>query len=155
MAELRSAKRNGKTPFCVDSRLEHAGKRSLPWQILPASKLQGITNDDYGNLARVGRFFYEQFCGRFCLIERQSSQAHCGIGNGVIPMYALLFAHNADESAVLRLALQRAGFVSRVSIDLEQAIPLKESSFVHIIAHLVLIFLGFPQQARFGSPAET
>jgi DNA-binding response OmpR family regulator len=37
-------------------------------------------------------------------------------------MYALLLAHNADESAVLRLALQRAGFASRVSTDLNQAI---------------------------------
>lgn len=37
-------------------------------------------------------------------------------------MYALLLAHNADESAVLRLALQRAGFASRVTTDLEQAI---------------------------------
>lgn len=37
-------------------------------------------------------------------------------------MYALLLAHNADESAVLRLALQRAGFASRVTTDLKQAI---------------------------------
>jgi DNA-binding response OmpR family regulator len=37
-------------------------------------------------------------------------------------MYALLLAHNADESAVLRLALQRAGFASRVTTDLDQAI---------------------------------
>lgn len=37
-------------------------------------------------------------------------------------MYALLLAHNADESAVLRLALQRAGFASRVNTDLKQAI---------------------------------
>jgi DNA-binding response OmpR family regulator len=37
-------------------------------------------------------------------------------------VYALLFAHNADESAVLRLALQRAGFASRVTTDLHQAI---------------------------------
>jgi DNA-binding response OmpR family regulator len=37
-------------------------------------------------------------------------------------MYALLLAHNADESAVLRLALQRAGFASRVTTDLEDAI---------------------------------
>lgn len=37
-------------------------------------------------------------------------------------MYALLLAHNADESAVLRLALQRAGFASRVTTDLNQAI---------------------------------
>lgn len=37
-------------------------------------------------------------------------------------MYALLLAHNADESAVLRLALQRAGFASRVTTDLRQAV---------------------------------
>ena len=37
-------------------------------------------------------------------------------------MYALLLAHNPDESAVLRLALQRAGFASRITTDLDQAI---------------------------------
>jgi DNA-binding response OmpR family regulator len=37
-------------------------------------------------------------------------------------MYALLLAHNADESAVFRLALQRAGFASRVSTNLELSI---------------------------------
>ena len=37
-------------------------------------------------------------------------------------MYALLLAHNADESAILRLALQRAGFASRITTDLKQAI---------------------------------
>lgn len=37
-------------------------------------------------------------------------------------MYALLLAHNADESAVLRLTLQRAGFASRVSTDLGQSV---------------------------------
>jgi len=37
-------------------------------------------------------------------------------------MYALLLAHNADESAVLRLALQRAGFASRVTTDLKQVV---------------------------------
>jgi DNA-binding response OmpR family regulator len=37
-------------------------------------------------------------------------------------MYALLLAHNADESAVLRLVLQRAGFASRVTTDLEDSI---------------------------------
>ena len=37
-------------------------------------------------------------------------------------MYALLLAHNADESAVLRLVLQRAGFASRVTTDLETSI---------------------------------
>ncbi|MBN1667402.1 MAG: response regulator transcription factor [Anaerolineales bacterium] len=37
-------------------------------------------------------------------------------------MYALLLAYNADESAVLRLALQRAGFAARISTDLESAI---------------------------------
>lgn len=37
-------------------------------------------------------------------------------------MYALLLAHHADESAVLRLVLQRAGLSSRVTTDLGQAI---------------------------------
>ena len=37
-------------------------------------------------------------------------------------MYALLLAHNADESAVLRLVLQRAGFASRVTTDLDSSI---------------------------------
>jgi DNA-binding response OmpR family regulator len=37
-------------------------------------------------------------------------------------MHALLLAHNADESAVLRLVLQRAGFASRVTTDLKQGI---------------------------------
>ena len=37
-------------------------------------------------------------------------------------MYALLLAHNADESAVLRLVLQRAGFASRLTTDLESSI---------------------------------
>jgi DNA-binding response OmpR family regulator len=37
-------------------------------------------------------------------------------------MYALLLAHNADESAVLRLALQRAGFASRVTTDFKESI---------------------------------
>ena len=37
-------------------------------------------------------------------------------------MYALLLAHNADESAILRIALQRAGFAARISTDLAQAI---------------------------------
>jgi DNA-binding response OmpR family regulator len=37
-------------------------------------------------------------------------------------MYALLLAHNADESSILRLALQRAGFASRITTDLKQAI---------------------------------
>lgn len=37
-------------------------------------------------------------------------------------MYALLLSHNADESAVLRLTLQRAGFVARISTDLKVAI---------------------------------
>ncbi len=37
-------------------------------------------------------------------------------------MYALLLAHNADESAVLRLVLQRAGFATRITTDLEAAI---------------------------------
>ena len=37
-------------------------------------------------------------------------------------MYALLLAHNADESAVLRLVLQRASFASRLTTDLESSI---------------------------------
>ena len=37
-------------------------------------------------------------------------------------MYALLLAHNADESAVLRLVLQRAGFASRITTDLVASI---------------------------------
>jgi DNA-binding response OmpR family regulator len=37
-------------------------------------------------------------------------------------MYALLLAHNADESAVLRLILQRAGFAARISTDLDASI---------------------------------
>ncbi|MBU0511627.1 MAG: response regulator transcription factor [Chloroflexi bacterium] len=37
-------------------------------------------------------------------------------------MNALLLSHNADESAVLRLALQRAGFAARVSTDLKVVI---------------------------------
>lgn len=56
-------------------------------------------------------------------------------------MYALLLAHNADESAVLRLALQRAGFASRVTTDLKQAIkdwPNNPSD---------LVLLSFPESA--------
>jgi len=37
-------------------------------------------------------------------------------------MYALLLAHNADESAVLRLVLQRAGFASKITTNLEDSI---------------------------------
>jgi DNA-binding response OmpR family regulator len=37
-------------------------------------------------------------------------------------MYALLLAHNADESAVLRLVLQRAGFAARITTNLEEPI---------------------------------
>lgn len=37
-------------------------------------------------------------------------------------MYALLLAHNADESAILRLVLQRAGFASRITTDLDASI---------------------------------
>ncbi len=37
-------------------------------------------------------------------------------------MYALLLACNADESAVLRLALQRAGFAARVTTDFDQVL---------------------------------
>jgi DNA-binding response OmpR family regulator len=37
-------------------------------------------------------------------------------------MYALLLAYNADESAVLRLILQRAGFAARITTDLDSSI---------------------------------
>ena len=37
-------------------------------------------------------------------------------------MYATLLAHNPDESAVLRLALQRAGFAARITTELDQTI---------------------------------
>ncbi len=37
-------------------------------------------------------------------------------------MEALLLSHNSDESAALRLALQRAGFFVRISMDLEKII---------------------------------
>ena len=37
-------------------------------------------------------------------------------------MYALLLAYNADESAVLRLILQRAGFAARITMDLDASI---------------------------------
>jgi len=37
-------------------------------------------------------------------------------------MYALLLTHNADESAVFRLVLQRAGFASRITTNLKEAI---------------------------------
>ncbi len=56
-------------------------------------------------------------------------------------MYALLLAHNADESAVLRLALQRAGFASRVTTDLKQAVtdwPDSPSD---------MVLLSFPENA--------
>ena len=54
-------------------------------------------------------------------------------------MYALLLAHNADESAVLRLALQRAGFASRITTDLKLAIQ----EWPNQPADLVL--LSFPE----------
>ena len=53
-------------------------------------------------------------------------------------MYALLLAHNADESAVLRLALQRAGFAARITTDLNQAIQ----EWPNLPSDLVL--LSFP-----------
>jgi DNA-binding response OmpR family regulator len=55
-------------------------------------------------------------------------------------MYALLLAHNADESAVLRLVLQRAGFAARITTDLKQATrewPDQPSD---------LVLLSFPDQ---------
>lgn len=54
-------------------------------------------------------------------------------------MYALLLAHNADESAVLRLALQRAGFAARITTDLIQAVQ----DWSNQPADLVL--LSFPE----------
>ena len=57
-------------------------------------------------------------------------------------MYALLVAHNVDESAALRLALQRVGFAVRISTDLPQAIrewPENPSD---------LILLSFPKNPQ-------
>jgi len=58
-------------------------------------------------------------------------------------MYALLLAHNADESAVLRLALQRAGFASRVTTDLKLVI----NEWADQPSDLVL--LSFPENIPF------
>jgi len=63
-------------------------------------------------------------------------------------MYALLLAHNADESAVLRLALQRAGFASRVTTDLRQVVkdwPEQPSD---------LVLLSFPEDLPFDGVRE-
>ena len=63
-------------------------------------------------------------------------------------MYALLLAHNADESAVLRLALQRAGFASRVTTDLKQVVkdwPEQPSD---------LVLLSFPEIISFEGVHE-
>ena len=56
-------------------------------------------------------------------------------------MYALLLAHNADESAVLRLVLQRAGFAARITTDLESAIQVWQEKPSD------LILLAFKEQA--------
>lgn len=63
-------------------------------------------------------------------------------------MYALLLAHNADESAVLRLALQRAGFASRITTDLKQAIQ----EWPNQTADLVL--LSFPDDVPISSVGD-
>ena len=63
-------------------------------------------------------------------------------------MYALLLAHHADESAVLRLVLQRAGLSSRVTTDLNQAIQEWENQ------PLDLILLSFRQQVPIDQVRE-
>lgn len=55
-------------------------------------------------------------------------------------MYALLLAHHADESAILRLVLQRAGLSSRVTTDLSQAIQEWDNQPID------LILLSFREQ---------
>ncbi len=57
-------------------------------------------------------------------------------------MYALLVTHNVDESAALRLALQRVGFGVRISTDLARAIrewPVNPND---------LILISFPQKPQ-------
>ncbi len=54
-------------------------------------------------------------------------------------MEALLLSHNSDESATLRLALQRAGFFVRISMDLEKII----NDWRENIADLIV--LSFPK----------
>ena len=63
-------------------------------------------------------------------------------------MYALLLAHHADESAVLRLVLQRAGLSSRVTTDLNQAIQEWENQPID------LILLSFRQQVPIDQVRE-
>jgi len=63
-------------------------------------------------------------------------------------MYALLLAHNADESAVLRLVLQRAGFASRITTDLESSIQ----SWQEKTSDLVL--LAFKEQVAIDQIRE-
>jgi DNA-binding response OmpR family regulator len=60
-------------------------------------------------------------------------------------MYALLLTHNADESAVLRLALQRAGFASRITTDLKQAIQAWPDQTTD------LVLLSFPDEVPISS----
>ncbi len=55
-------------------------------------------------------------------------------------MEALLLSHNSDESAALRLALQRAGFFVRISMDFDQIV----SDWRENTADLIV--LTFPKQ---------
>ncbi len=55
-------------------------------------------------------------------------------------MEALLLSHNSDESAALRLALQRAGFFVRISMDFEKIV----SDWRENTADLIV--LTFPKQ---------
>lgn len=63
-------------------------------------------------------------------------------------MYALLLAHHADESAVLRLVLQRAGLSSRVTTDLNQAIQEWDNPPID------LILLSFREQVPIDQVRE-
>ena len=56
-------------------------------------------------------------------------------------MEALLLSHNSDESAALRLALQRAGFFVKISIDFEKVLAEWQENTVD------LIVLTFPTHA--------
>ncbi|MBT3337252.1 MAG: response regulator transcription factor [Anaerolineae bacterium] len=55
-------------------------------------------------------------------------------------MEALLLSHNSDESAALRLALQRAGFFVRISMDFEKIVTDWRENTAD------LIVLTFPKQ---------
>jgi DNA-binding response OmpR family regulator len=63
-------------------------------------------------------------------------------------MYALLLTHNADESAVFRLVLQRAGFASRITTNLKETIqqwPDQPSD---------LVLLSFPENVSISLVSE-